>query len=143
MTSFDPEGDGQENQGATGFAVDHDASTTWTTDLYQHNSHFGGLKSGVGLLLDLGRPTSVAQADLALSTAGSDVELRAGNAVPQRASDLRLVTTTTRAPAQVSWKLPAPVSARYWLIWFTDLPKVNGGYRIGVTDIALLGTGAG
>jgi hypothetical protein len=29
------------------------------------------------------------------------------------------------------------------LIWFTNLPKVNGGYRIGVTDIGLLGTGNG
>lgn len=142
VTSFDPEGDGQENQDTTGFAVDRDSSTTWTTDLYR-TAHFGALKSGVGLLLDLGRPTSVSEADLALSVAGSDAELRAGDQLPHAASDLRLVTTGTDLGTQVTWKLPRPVTARYWLIWFTNLPKVNGGYRIGVTDLALLGRGAG
>lgn len=142
VTSFDPEGDGQENQGATGFAVDHDPSTTWTTDLYR-TSQLGGLKSGVGLLIDLGRPTSVSEAELALTPAGSDVELRAGDAAPRAAADLRLVVSSTGAGAQVSWKLHAPVVARYWLVWFTNLPKLRGGYRIGVTDIALLGNGAG
>jgi hypothetical protein len=143
ISGFDPEGDGEENQDATGFAVDHDATTTWTTDLYQHNSHFGGLKSGVGLLIDLGRPEQVRRADLLLSAAGSDVELRAGDAAPHAAADLRLVSSATRAPAHQVWSLATPVTARYWLIWFTNLPRAHGGYRIGVTDITLLGPSAG
>jgi hypothetical protein len=143
VTSFDPQGDGQENQDAAGFAVDHDPTTVWTTDLYKHSSHFGGLKSGVGLLIDLGRPTQVRQADLLLSAAGSDVELRAGDAPPQQAADLRLVASSGPAPGHQVWNLAPAVTARYWLIWFTNLPRTSGGYRIGITDVALLGPGAG
>ena len=143
VSGFDPEGDGEENEDAAGFAVDHDPSTTWTTDLYQHNSHFGGLKSGVGLLIDLGRPAQVRRADVLLSAAGADVELRAGNNRPQKASDLPLVTSTDRAPAHQVWSLSSPTTARYWLLWFTNLPRTRSGYRIGVTDLTLLGPGAG
>ena len=143
VTSFDPQGDGQENQDAAGFAVDHDPTTVWTTDLYKHNSHFGGLKQGVGLLIDLGRPVQVRRADLLLSAAGSDVELRAGNAAPHQADDLPLVASAEPAPAHQVWSLTPAVTARYWLIWFTNLPRASGGYRIGITDVALLGPSAG
>jgi hypothetical protein len=143
VSGFDPEGDGEENEDAAGFAVDHDPSTTWTTDLYQHNSHFGGLKSGVGLLIDLGRVAQVRRADVLLSAAGADVELRAGNTLPQKASDLSLVASANAAPAHQVWSLSATTSARYWLVWFTNLPRAHGGYRIGVTDMTLLGPGAG
>jgi len=143
VTSFDPEGDGEENPDETGFAVDHDPSTSWTTDLYKHNSHLGGLKSGVGLLLDLRRPTTVRVAELALIGAGSDVELRAGNQAPHAASDLTLVASSAPAGGSVTWTLRPAVTARYWLIWFTNLPKAPGGYRGGVTDLALLGPSAG
>jgi len=143
ISGFDPEGDGEENEDAAGFAVDHDPSTTWTTDLYQHNSHFGGLKSGVGLLIDLGHPAQVRRADVLLSAAGANVELRAGNTRPQQASDLPLVASTDRAPAHQVWSLPAVTSARYWLLWFTNLPRARGGYRIGVVDMTLLGPRAG
>ena len=142
-TGFDPEGDGEENNDEAGFAVDHDATTSWTTDLYQHNSHFGGLKSGVGLLIDLGRPESVSVADVLLTAAGSDVELRAGDTAPQAASDLRLLDTSAPAGAHPVWHLKTPVVARYWLLWFTNLPKAGSGYRIGVTDMALLGRASG
>ena len=143
VSSFDPEGDGQENEDAAGFAVDHDATTTWTTDLYKHDSHFGGLKSGVGLLIDLGTRATVSRADLVLSAAGSDVELRAGDARPSQASDLPVVETSTPAPAHQIWDLRPRVTARYWLIWFTNLPRAPGGYRIGITDLALLGPAGG
>jgi hypothetical protein len=143
ISDFDPEGDGEENPDSVGFAVDHDPSTSWTTDRYQNSSHFGGLKDGVGLLLDLGHPVEVRSAELALTAAGAGVELRAGDVRPRAASDLTLLTTSGRAPAQVSWTLPHPTRARYWLVWFTNLPKVDGGYRVGVTDIALMGPTAG
>jgi hypothetical protein len=143
VSGFDPEGDGGENEDATGFAVDHDPSTTWTTDLYQHSSHFGGLKSGVGLLIDLGRPLQVRRADLVLSAAGADVELRAGDTLPTAATDLALAATAAPAPAHEVFSLAPAVTARYWLIWFTNLPRTRGGYRIGVTDVALLGPTAG
>jgi hypothetical protein len=139
ISSFDPEGDGEETPNAVGLAVDNDPSTSWTTVTYRGSSHLGGLKPGVGLLLDLRHPTSVRVAELALTAAGSTVELRAGNQAPHTETDLPVVASTVKAGSQLRWELPRPTAARYWLVWFTDLPKADGGYRIGVTEVALLG----
>ena len=140
VSSFDPEGDGEENPSAVGLAVDNDPSTSWTTVTYRGNSHLGGLKPGVGLLLDLRKPTTVRVAELALTAAGSTVELRAGDQAPRTETDLPVVASSVGAGAQVRWELPRPTTARYWLVWFTNLPKApGGGYRIGVTEVALLG----
>ena len=139
VASFDPEGDGEENPSAVGLAVDNDPSTSWTTVNYRGSSHLGGLKPGVGLLLDLRKPTTVRVAELALTAAGSTVELRAGDQAPRTETDLAVVASTVNAGSQVRWQLPRPTTARYWLVWFTNLPKVNDGYRIGVTEVALLG----
>lgn len=136
---FDPEGDGEENDDEAGLAVDRDRTTAWTTDLYHGDSHLGGLKSGVGLLLDLGKPRSVQVAALALSAAGSDVEIRAGDQAPTAVSDLPLVGRQDQAPQRTKLSFDHPVRARYWLVWFTNLPPDNGGFRVGVVEVALLG----
>jgi hypothetical protein len=138
-TGFDPEGDGEENDDEAGLAVDRDRSTAWTTDLYHGNAHLGGLKSGVGLLLDLGRPRSVQVAALALSAAGADVEIRAGDQAPAAAVDLPLIGRRDQAPQRSKLSFDHPVRARYWLVWFTNLPPDGAGFRIGVVEVALLG----
>ena len=139
VTSFDPGGDQQENPDATSLAVDRDPTTAWTTDTYRGDPHLGGLKPGVGLLLDLGRPRQVQVADLVLSAAGSDVEIHAGDQPPTQADDLPTVAQRSDARASVRLTLSHPVTARYWLVWFTKLPPDGGGFRVGVAEVALLG----
>jgi hypothetical protein len=139
VTAFDPEGDGQENDDAAALAVDRDATTTWSTARYRDNPHFGGLKSGVGLLVDLGRSRSVRVGELALTASGSDVEIRAGDAPPQQVGDLTLVAARKAAPARVRLTFDGAVRARYWLVWFTSVPRDGPGYGIGVAEVALLG----
>jgi hypothetical protein len=139
ITSFDPEGDGSEDPGGVGLAVDDDPSTQWSTDTYRGNPVFGGLKHGVGLLLDLRRATTVDAAQLLLSAPGASFEIRAGSVVPRQAADLPLVTSRTNSEAAVRITFAKPVRARYWLLWITSLPKAGDGYRLGVSEIALLG----
>lgn len=139
VTSFDPGGDGEENPDATSLAVDRDPTTAWTTDTYRNDPHLGGLKPGVGLLLDLGRPREVQVADLVLSAAGADVEIRAGDQPPTQADDLPIVAGRRGAGASLRLNLAHPTRARYWLVWFTKLPPDNGGFRVGVAEVALLG----
>jgi hypothetical protein len=139
VTSFDPGGDGEENPDATSLAVDRDPTTAWTTDTYRNDPHLGGLKSGVGLLLDLGRPRQVQVADLVLSAAGADVEIHAGDQVPTQAGDLPTVAQRSDARSSLRLNLAHPVTARYWLVWFTKLPPDAGGFRVGVAEVALLG----
>jgi hypothetical protein len=137
VTSFDPEGDGAEDPGGVGLAVDDDPSTQWSTDVYRNNPRLGGLKTGVGLLLDLGRPKSVSVAQLLLSAPGANFEIRAGTHPPQRATDLPVVASSTSSPAAANLTLAHPTRARYWLVWFTSLPKTGSGYQLGVEEIAL------
>ena len=57
---FDPAGDGDEHNADAPKAIDGDPATVWTTQTYTSPS-FGNLKSGVGLVLRLDRPTSLAR----------------------------------------------------------------------------------
>jgi hypothetical protein len=55
--SFDPEGDGSENNGELPNLTDDDAGTAWRTDHY-NSRQLGGLKSGVGVVLPASAPTT-------------------------------------------------------------------------------------
>ncbi len=71
----DPLGDGAEQPGSVPNVHDQDASTSWTTDSYK-TAALSGLKPGVGLVVDLGRPTAVGRVELAMAAAGGTVEVR-------------------------------------------------------------------
>ena len=76
---FDPRADGgsgAENAKRVKRAIDGDPETVWTTERYRRLATFGGLKPGVGLVLDLGEPTKVAAVSVRLSGDGTDVEIR-------------------------------------------------------------------
>jgi hypothetical protein len=138
-TSFDPEGNGTEDAGGVGLAVDDDPSTAWHTDVYRGNPVFGGLKHGVGLLVDLGRPKNVETARLLLSDVGADIEIRAGMNPPDALADLHVVASQQATPTSVTLHLSHPVRARYWLVWITSLAHTgNGTYSLGIAELALL-----
>ena len=66
--TFDPLGDGEENEPRARFAVDGDPATAWATDRYRTRA-FGGLKPGVGLVLELGQAAELADLKVTSSTA--------------------------------------------------------------------------
>jgi hypothetical protein len=139
VTSFDPDGDGAEDPGGVGLAVDNDPSTAWTTDTYHGRPDFGGLKPGVGLLIDLGRPKQVTAARLLLSDPGADLELRAGDVPPRQPDDLALVGSSDHSGLATRITLTRRITDRYWLLWITSLPRTGSDdYSLGVQEIALL-----
>jgi hypothetical protein len=139
ISSFDPQGDGAEDPGGVGLAVDDDPSTEWSTDIYYGNPQFGGLKQGVGLLLQLPKPATVSAAKLLLSASGANLQLRAGDHAPTGPTDLPEVASSTDSPSSLDLRFHAAVTAKYWLVWLTSLPKApGGGYRLGIAEIALL-----
>ena len=139
ISSFDPQGNGIEDPGGVGLAVDDDPSTSWTTDTYRGSPRLGGLKSGVGLLIDLGHAKRVDVARLLLSAPGARIELRAGDVVPASASDLPIVASGEADTTTFTLRLAAATRARYWLVWVTSLPRSGPGqYALGVSEIALL-----
>lgn len=66
--SFDPEGDDAgENDQLAGAAIDGRADTSWRTETYTSRA-FGNLKSGVGLVVDLGQATRLEKLAIASPT---------------------------------------------------------------------------
>ncbi|MBK5308132.1 MAG: hypothetical protein JJD92_15710 [Frankiaceae bacterium] len=136
VRDFDPEGrDGTEQRGTVPNAIDGDPTTAWLTDGYG-SAAFGGLKKGVGLLVDLGAPTTLASVQVGLLAPGADVELRSSDAAADSADAFTVVDRQSDAK-QVATLTPSSVRpARYWLVWFTALPKGDRGrFRDGVAEL--------
>jgi hypothetical protein len=137
VTAFDPPpGDGVENAGAVPNTIDGDPVTAWDTERYD-TSRFGGLKTGVGLLVDLGEPVAVRQVELGLRP-GTDVELRVGDAVGASADELPVVASVEDSEAVARLVPPEPVTARYLLVWITRLPPDEGRFRTGISELQVV-----
>jgi serine/threonine protein kinase len=139
-SSFDPDGDGQENTNMADFAIDSDRTRGWQTEGYNQNFGPDGIKPGVGLILDLGRPQEVGKLALTLApTGGSQVTIYgADDSVP---SSLDGWTSLTGDPQTVTARKSFSLkggSHRYLMIWFSSLPQDDEGkYRGGVTSVSL------
>jgi len=120
-------------------AIDGSSRTYWQTDWYA-SSHFGGLQSGTGLLLDMGSPVSVTSARITLGpSAGGALELLAGS-TPALA-DLHVVATAQNPGGTLTIPVTSPVAGRYLLIWFTSLPPDSTGtYQAMVSNVTVSGT---
>ena len=119
-------------------AIDGNPATAWRSDWYT-TAAFGNLQSGTGLLLNMGRRVTIADAQITLSgIPGADVQLRAGN-VPALA-DLHEVASEAGASGTVHMRLRVAARAKYLLIWFTRLPPDSSGtYQATVASVRVHG----
>lgn len=137
VRDFDPEGtDGQENTDQVPNATDGVPATAWTTSRYKSET-FGGLKTGVGLLLDLGKPTDLHTVQVGFTATGAKVEVRVSDTAPTRAGDLTTVAAGRDGTEIATLRPLAGTKARYVLIWITSLPKEGDGYRVGIAELRL------
>jgi eukaryotic-like serine/threonine-protein kinase len=146
----DPAGNGTERRNVER-VVDGDPKTVWQTDRYDNRADFGGLKPGMGILVDLGKDTSVTSVELQLSNTGATVELRAVSSDPgaTKEGDAAIVRDTqerligepiVNAPTRVLLGGAPDNKVRYLLIWFTKLPAESSTrYRIGVSELRVTG----
>lgn len=142
VRDFDPEGDPpSENANEVPLAVDGNTSTGWRTSTYLGNPALGGLKKGVGLLLDLGADKSVGSVVVSLVGEPTDLELYAAPAgasdPPAQISDLRKVAGQTSDSARITFRLDKPAKTRFLVVWLTKLPAVAGGYRGEISEISV------
>jgi cytoskeletal protein RodZ len=124
VAAFGPAGSGSgDNPQLAALAVGGNAATSWYSQWYATPA-FSGLKTGTGLLLDMGHPVTVSFVRLWLvNRSGADLQLRAGaKPVP---TWLPQVASASNAGGAVPFQLGAPVRVRYLLIWFTKLPPAT------------------
>ncbi|HET9873232.1 MAG TPA: murein biosynthesis integral membrane protein MurJ [Propionibacteriaceae bacterium] len=140
---FDPQGDDRtENSDEVKLAIDGDPETRWRTVKYLGNAKLGGIKRGVGLVLDLGTVQSVRSVTVALSGSGTTVQARVPDgkseiSSPPMTSDRRWRTVSEQKSADetASLTFDQPVSTRYVLVYLTSLPKDGNGYRGGIYEV--------
>ena len=139
-TDFDPQGNPpDENPEQAHFAVDGDPATTWSTQTYTQNFGPLGLKTGVGLVLDLGADHDVSKVDL--TTVGSPTQIQI-YVTPQKPTSLQGLgvagqTTVTGTHGEVT--LDPASTGRYVVVWLTQLPAVGGGFRGQVAEVVVKG----
>jgi serine/threonine protein kinase len=139
---------GNENTGQARFVIDGDPATAWHTQYYLGNPRFGGLKSGTGLILDMGRPVRLSSVTVSFGAApGADVAIEVGNSDTRSPAVLRTFTTVSRK-ADVGGAVTFPghgtAAGRYVLIWFTRLPPQTPGsassYEAEIFNVTVRGT---
>ncbi len=120
LSGYDPEGDGQEHDELAGFATDDSSSTSWTTESYA-NEDFGGLKHGVGLLLDAGSPVKLAHVTVTTPTPGFTAEIQAGDS---SSGPFATDSSSQTVEGTTTFALNG-ATAQYYVIWITQLPPGN------------------
>ncbi len=140
VKDLDPFGNQQEHPAQAKFAIDGNPATTWQTLTYRGRPTLGGLKPGVGLLVDLGSVKSVGSVAVNLVGSPTNLSLYAAptdSAEPTGIEGLKKVAAKVGAGEQAVLTLSSPVRARYVVVWLTSLPPVSGGFRGAISDIAV------
>lgn len=138
-SDFDPQGDPpEENAELAPLAVDGDASTSWRSMTYDQDMGPGGLKTGVGLTIDLGTSHEVSQVDLVLVGAPTGVSLYVTDEAP---TGVRTLSPAASVTAKVRQRitLDEAVTGRYVTVWLTSLPQIDTGYRGEIAEVAVRG----
>ncbi|MFI6324836.1 serine/threonine protein kinase [Nonomuraea sp. NPDC050556] len=138
---FDPLGDDRaEHPEMAGLAIDGKPDTFWHTTNY-NSSELGRLKEGVGLLVDMGKSTKIADVVATLSQApGASVELKVGDA-PDLAA-LKTVAKAKNVAGKITLTPEQAASGQYVLIWFTRLPADEGKFRGTIYDVVVHSPGS-
>ncbi|MEV5000445.1 protein kinase family protein [Nocardioides sp. LML1-1-1.1] len=142
-TDFDPLGEDGENPDSVGNLTDGDAGTTWRTATYK--DQLGpppGLKTGVGVVLDLGSVRQVSAVDVRVGEGRTTLSVYAATTPPTEAPTG--APMATESGSGVVSLVPAgkqPVTARYLVVWLTSLPEVEGAqFRGEIAEVVVRGS---
>ncbi len=139
-TDFDPQADPPEEfPELAELAVDGDPTTAWHTQTYDENLGPQGLKTGVGLILDLGSSRTVSAVDLTLVGAPTTFSLYLTDAVPTAVRALTPIASTTMTGAHERVEVTDAAPGRYLTVWLTSLPPVPGGFEGEVAEVTARG----
>ena len=118
---YDPQGDGSEHGYTAHLATDGNANSYWDTERYNSRA-FGGLKSGLGLVLDSGSATKLRRLTVHTATPGFVAVVQAGNSPTGPFAD----DSSPQTVGSMGTFSLRGASARYYVLWITELPP--GGY---------------
>jgi hypothetical protein len=140
-TGFDPEGsDREENNDRADRAIDGDRATAWNTKTYLQQFGPSGLKTGVGLLVDLGSRQRIASLRVRVAADPTVIQVRSSDEAGTELSDFDRVGRVTSTNGVASLAFPTAARARYVLLWITALPQEGPqAFRAEISDVTVRG----
>jgi hypothetical protein len=140
VRDYDPQGDGgaesPENPDQRGLAVDGDPATAWFTERYRISPDFGGLKTGVGLILRLTGPAVATQMVVTSPTPGAGFQVLG----PLESGRREVLASGTFTGAGQVIPLTSAAPAEAFVLWITSLvDDGSGGFHAGVGQVELRG----
>ena len=124
LAPLDPEGDGAENPELTPRALDGDSATYWRSRSYVDPEY--GMKSGIGLHVELEEETLVSAVTLDLMGEGGNVEIRATD--PDTPTEGDVLASGSMGP-DTTFTFDEPVETDELVLWFTSLPVADSDGR--------------
>lgn len=135
ISSFDPEGDGKENDSAAARAIDGKTSTQWKSEGYKSATAVGGQKDGVGLVLELPSGKKLRSAKLDFGGTSQAVTLYMAD---KKSLEGATSVGSVSGSGEKSVTLRTPSSSRYLIVWFTKASlDEDGKYRAQISEVAL------
>lgn len=132
---LDPEGGDQagEHPEAVDLAYDADPSTFWYTRQYA-SPQFGGLKAGIGYVIELEEPAPVSKIELRTNSEGGNVEVRATSSGEPTSGD---VLASGSFGSTTTLELSEETVADSFVLWVTELPVTNGKNYLELNEIVI------
>jgi len=145
---FDPVadgGNGEENPAQVPLAYDGKTDTAWYTLVYKGSAKLGGLKKGVGYIVDLGQPVSIGTVSLVMVGQPTALELRvpSGNAATvtsppmDNAAQWTVVASNSAAGTTVDLSPAKAVTTQFVMVYITSLPAATGGFKAGIAEVTV------
>jgi hypothetical protein len=128
--TFDPFGEGGENDNRIHLVVDGDPSTAWRTERYLDPLPL--LKPGVGFTVEVSGTPSVIE--IVGMTRGTAYRLWWSLERPPDLEQWETVVSGRSGEGSVELRLP-PRRGGHWLIWFTELPRADDGFLTWVAEV--------
>lgn len=122
VTSFDPQGDGNEHNELAKRAIDGNPDTTWVTHIYQTDT-FGGIQKGTGLLLDLGASKQVGS--VSINVVGNPTTIQVFVTDSKSISGATPLGTLTNGSGEQTVRGTSR-TGRYVILWITQLSQYSG-----------------
>ena len=137
-TVFSP-GQEADNPGEAALAIDGNPATAWATDTYHDAVPFPSFKKGVGLLLQLPKPTVVGAVTVDLASTGTKIQIRSSaTATPAKLDDTTVLTQpAAMQPGHNSIPVKASAPTSYLVVWISTLGTTNGESRSGISDVTV------
>lgn len=138
-SDFDPQGDTQEEYPELApLVVDGDPTTAWRTSTYEQQFGPGGLKTGVGVVVDLGEAKDVSSVAVTVQGGPTTVAVYLSDTPLTGVQGVEPVAAGSGADV-IELELEEPTAGRYVTVWLTSIPPFEGDFRGQVAEVVVSG----